>query len=78
MRPAAWVLENLWEKAKEYLYLGKSTNKSGDLLRPFPTVSPDDLIGCMKIPEKKLLANRKQGNLLGLLATMSHINGTVA
>jgi hypothetical protein len=40
-------LENLWEKAKEYL--GKSTIKSGDLLRPFPTVSPDDFIGCMKM-----------------------------
>jgi hypothetical protein len=42
-------------------------------------VSPDDLIGCMKMKnlEEKGAANRKQGGPLGLLASVSAHNSGI-
>jgi hypothetical protein len=46
---------------------GKCPHRSGAPLDSFLTVSPDVFIGCleMKIPAKKLTANKKQGDLFG-------------
>jgi hypothetical protein len=60
-------------KAEKWKHFGERLSKSGDPLGPFPTISQDVPIGCVKRKNlrKKLQASRQPGEPLGLLDTMS-------